>query len=98
MTMEAIKKKVVPILKRQGVIKAAVFGSFARGEETKNSDIDFLMKITKNKTLFDLIQLKLELEKKLGRSVDIVEYDAIHPLIRKEVLKLCKKFPIPESF
>lgn len=66
MTMEAIKKKVVPILKRQGVIKAAVFGSFARGEETKNSDIDFLMKITKNKTLFDLIQLKLELEKNSG--------------------------------
>lgn len=87
MTTEAIKKKIVPILKRQGVIKAAVFGSFARGEETKKSDIDFLMKIAKDKTLFDLIKLKLELEEKLGRNVDIVEYDAIHPLIKKAVLK-----------
>jgi hypothetical protein len=87
MTIATIKKKILPILKRQGVLKAAVFGSFARGEETKKSDIDFLMKIARNKTLFDIIKLKLELEEKLGRNVDIVEYDAIHPLIKKVVLK-----------
>lgn len=87
MTTETIKNKILPILKRQGVLKAAVFGSFARGEERKNSDIDLLLKISKNKTLFDLIRLKLELEKKLGRNVDIVEYDAIRPLIKEEVLR-----------
>lgn len=87
MTTEAIKKKIWPILKRQGVIKAAVFGSAARGEMTKKSDIDLLLKVSKRKTLFDLIELKLELEEKLGRTVDIVEYDAIHPLIKGAVLK-----------
>lgn len=91
MTVEVIKRKITPILKRQGVLKAAVFGSAARGEETKNSDIDFLMKIAKNKTFFDLIKLKLELEDKLGRKVDIVEYEAINPLIKKEVLMEQKK-------
>ena len=91
MTMQAIKRKILPILKRQGVLRAAVFGSFARGEETKNSDIDFLMEIAKNKTFFDLVGLKIEMEDKLGRKVDIVEYEAINPLIKKEVLKEQKK-------
>ena len=91
MTVETIKKKITPILKRQGVIRAAVFGSFARGEETKNSDIDFLMEISKSKTFLDLVGLKLEMEDKLGRKVDIVEYGSIHPLIKKEVLKEQKK-------
>lgn len=87
MTTAIIKNKILPILKRQGFLKAAIFGSFARGEMTKNSDVDFLMKIKKNKTFFDLIKLKLELEDKLGRKVDIVEYDAINPIIKKEVLR-----------
>lgn len=87
MTVETIKKKIVPILKRQGVTKAAVFGSFARGEERKNSDVDLLLKIEKDKTFFDLINLKFTLEDKLGRKVDIIEYAAIHPLIKKEVLR-----------
>jgi len=91
MTVESIKKKIVPILKRQGVLKAAVFGSAARGEMNKHSDIDLLLKISNSKTFFDLINLKLELEEKLGHSVDIVEYGAIHPLIKSSVLKQQKK-------
>ncbi len=87
MTTEIIKKKIVPILKRRGVLKAAVFGSAARGKMTKKSDVDLLLEISQNKTLFDIIKLKLELEEKLKRSVDIVEYSAIHPLIKNQVLK-----------
>lgn len=87
MTTSTIKKQIVPILKRQGVLKAAIFGSFARGEETKKSDIDLLVKVPKNKTFLDIAGLKVELEDKLGREVDIVEYDAIRPIMRKQVLK-----------
>ncbi len=87
MTTKAIEKKIVPILKRQGVIKAAIFGSAARGKMRKKSDIDLLLKISKDKTFFDLLNLKLELEDELKRKVDIVEYEAINPLIKKEVLK-----------
>lgn len=89
--MQAIKKKILPILKRQGVIKAAVFGSFARKEGGKNSDVDILVKLKKNKTLFDLIELQLELEDRLDRKVDVVEYGALHPLIKNSVLKEQKK-------
>ena len=87
MTTQTIKKKILPILKRQGVIRAAVFGSFARGEMTKNSDIDILVKLAKNKSLLDLVGLKLELEDKLGRDVDVISYGGIHPLLKSIILK-----------
>lgn len=63
---QAIKKKIIPILKRQGVTKAALFGSVVRGEAKKGSDIDILIKYENgsNKSLLDLVRLQFELEKK----------------------------------
>jgi len=86
MTIQNIKRKATPILERRGVNRAALFGSTARGEAKKNSDIDLLVKLKKGKTLFDIVRLKLELEKKLGRKVDLVEYDAIRPLLKETIL------------
>ena len=82
-----IIKKIVPILKDQGVVKAALFGSFARGDATKKSDIDMLVKFKNEKSLFDLVRLKLALEKESGKKVDVLTYDSIHPLLRKIILK-----------
>jgi predicted nucleotidyltransferase len=81
-----IKNRIIPILRRQGVIKAAIFGSFARGEETKKSDLDLLVKMPKSKTFLDMAGLKVELEDEIGREVDIVEYDAIRPMLKKQIL------------
>lgn len=86
MTMQAIKKKIIPILKRQGVTKAALFGSCTRNEMKKRSDIDILVNLKKNKTLLDLVGLKLELEEKLDRKVDVLTYDGIHPLLKDIIL------------
>jgi predicted nucleotidyltransferase len=74
-------------LKRQGVIKAALFGSAVRGEMKKRSDIDILVKLKKGKSLFDFVGLKLELEEKLGRKVDLVSYGAIKPRLKDIILK-----------
>lgn len=87
MTNQAIKRKIVPTLKRQGVIKAALFGSTSRGEMKKRSDIDLLVKLKKGKSLFDFVGLKLDLEKKLGKKVDLVTYNSIKPRLRKSILK-----------
>lgn len=87
MDTEAIKKEIVPILRRQGVLKAAVFGSIARGKMTKKSDVDILVKLARNKSLLDLVGLKLELEEKLGRDVDVLSYGGIHPLLKDIILK-----------
>lgn len=91
MTMESIKKKILPILKRQNVLKAAIFGSVARGEMKKRSDIDILVKLSKNKSLLDLAGLKIELEEKLGKKVDLVEYSILPPLAKNRILKEQKK-------
>ena len=66
-----IKKKITPILKRHDVKKAAIFGSYARGEEKKKSDVDILIEYKRDdKSLFDFVGLKLDLEEKLKKQVD----------------------------
>lgn len=87
MTFYDIKTRGIPVLKRQGVLKAALFSSFARNEAGQNSDIDLLVKLDKSKTLLDLVALKLELKEKLKRKVDLLTYDSINPLLKSRILK-----------
>ncbi len=87
MSVEEIKNKIKPVLKRNGIVKAGIFGSFSRGDSTSDSDIDILVKIEKEISLFDFIGIKLELEDVLGKKVDLVEYDAIKPAIRENILR-----------
>jgi len=85
--IKEIKAKIVPVLKRHDVVHAALFGSFVRREAKKGSDIDFLIEFKGEKSLLDLVALKIELEDLLGREVDIVEYSTIHPLLKERILK-----------
>lgn len=82
-----IKKRIVPILKRYGVKRAAIFGSVARKEAKKNSDIDILVEIKKDISLLDFVGLKLEIEQALGQKVDLVEYSTLKPFIKERVLE-----------
>ncbi|KKP36331.1 hypothetical protein A2483_02320 [Candidatus Peregrinibacteria bacterium RIFOXYC2_FULL_33_13] len=86
MTIQHIKVRILPILKKEGVEKAAIFGSFARGTNKAKSDIDLLVKLKKNKSLLDLVGLKIELEQKLGRKVDVITYNSLNPHLRKIIL------------
>lgn len=86
MNIQIIKKKIIPILKRQGVTKAAFFGSVARGDMKKNSDVDILVKFKRRKGLFDFVGLKLELEEKLGRKIDLLTYDGINHLLKDIIM------------
>ena len=92
MNTNLITKKIIPILKEQDVLKAAYFGSFARGETKKNSDIDILVKLKGNKTLLDLIEIKQTLETILGKKVDLITYNGLNPLLKKAILKEQKIF------
>lgn len=87
LTKFKIKRRIIPLLKRKGVVKAALFGSYARGEHKKSSDIDILIKFRKGKSLFDLARLEIELENKLGKKVDLLTYDSIHPLLKERIKK-----------
>jgi predicted nucleotidyltransferase len=78
------KKKITPILKKNGVVKASFFGSFARGEDKPDSDIDLLVDFP-DKSLLDMIHLKNELEDFLGRKVDVITYNSINPRIENYI-------------
>jgi len=85
--MEEIKDKIIPILKKYGVKRASLFGSFVRGEERKDSDIDILVEFEGEKSLLDLAGLKIELEEILERKVDVLTYNSLHPLLKDRILK-----------
>ncbi len=84
--VESIKKKIIPILRDNKVSKAGIFGSFARGEQKKRSDVDILVEIPDNRSLLEVIRLKLLLEKALKKRVDLVEYELIRKEIKESVL------------
>jgi len=83
--IEKIKEKILPILKKNEVVRASIFGSFARGEEKKGSDIDMLVELDKKQSLLDLIGLKFELEDVLKRKVDLLTYGGINPRLEKYI-------------
>ena len=80
------KKRLMEIFKEYGVTKAAIFGSYARGDQKKKSDIDFLIKMESGRTLMDLGGLNVDLQELFGRKIDLVEYQCIHPKLKKEIL------------
>lgn len=88
-TLKKICKKIIPILKKNGVVRAGIFGSYARGENNKKSDIDILVQVRKRQkfSLFDLTGLEMELEKALKKKVDLVTYRGISPYLKKYILK-----------
>lgn len=81
-----LQKKIIPILKKNNVVKAGLFGSFARGEAKKKSDIDILIQPPKG-IGFGFAGIELELEKKLKKKVDLLTYNSIHPLLKSRILK-----------
>ena len=87
MELEEIREKIIPLLRSYGVKKAALFGSFVRGEEREDSDIDILVEFEGEKSLLDLAGLKIELEELLGRKIDVLTYNSLHPLLKDRILK-----------
>ena len=82
-----IRELVLPVLHQHGITRAGIFGSYARGEATPESDVDILIELDRQASLLDFIGIKLELEDVLGRSVDLVEYAAIKPRLRDRILR-----------
>ncbi len=88
MTIDEIKKKTLPILKKYDLKRAGVFGSVVRGELGEESDVDILVEIERDDmSLLDFVGIKLDLEDALGRKVDLVEYATIKPLLKERILE-----------
>lgn len=80
-------RKIAEYFKTQPVTKAWLFGSFARGEETKDSDIDLLISLDEeaNVGLFCLSGMHLDLQDMLKRRVDLVTEKGLLPFARASV-------------
>lgn len=82
-------------LKKYGIKKIALFGSFVRDEQTKNSDIDFLIQFSKGKKKYDnFINLAYYLEDLFGRQVDLLTEESLSPYMKPHIVKEIKYVPI----
>ena len=102
MQFSTIQKTTTPILLSFGVKKAALFGSTARNENMRNSDIDLLVQLGKKISLFEFIDMKLKLQEALHVKVDVIQYDKIKPSLKsfilqdeKVFLNIWRKLPYP---
>ena len=85
--VEEIKRKVLPILRRYGIKKAGLFGSYARGDISAESDIDILVDFSEPVTFFKFLELEEYLENILLLKVDLVSKKALKPYIGKYILQ-----------
>ena len=86
MSTQVMQKTIADYCKTQPVLKAWLFGSFARGEQTPLSDVDLLVQYDEDGvSLLKHAAMICELEKLLDRSVDIVEDGTLRPRVRESV-------------
>lgn len=81
------KENIYKIASSHGARSIRVFGSFARGEETVDSDIDLLIELEPKRSLIDIISLKYEIEDLTGRKVDVVTAKGISPYLVEQITK-----------
>ena len=83
---DELREKVSAPMRRRGVVRAAIFGSVARGEAGERSDVDFLVELEKGRSLVDLAGLRLDLCDLLNRDVDVATPNSLHPKLRERIL------------
>lgn len=86
---EILQKYKEELRKRYGVKEFGIFGSYIRGEQTKDSDLDILVEFEDNATisLLTFVELENYLSDLLGLKVDLVEKAALKPTLGKKILK-----------
>ena len=76
-----------------GVISVGLFGSFARGDQNDDSDVDLLVEFAEGKRTFDnFMELSFRLEDLLGRRVEVVTREGMSPHILPRVLEEVESF------
>jgi len=81
------RAEIVRIANVNGATRVRIFGSFARGTASPDSDLDLLIDLEPGRHLFDLVAIKQDLEDLLHRPVHVVTESAISPYIRAKVLR-----------
>ena len=86
MVAKDLNKQLKPLCKDYDIVYLAMFGSYARGDQTSKSDLDLLVKFGKKISLWDLIGVEYELSKKIGIKIDLITKGGLNPKIKKYVM------------
>ena len=86
-TIREQREAIIRIAGRHGATEVRLIGSVARGEARPDSDVDLLVTWSEGTSLLDQAALMLELEKLLGRKVDIASDGWVKPAIRESVYR-----------
>jgi len=89
-TLELLRNRRTDILAaaaRHGAKNVRVFGSATRGEDTDASDIDLLVSMEENRSLYDLIGLQQEIEQMFGRKTDVLTDKSINRYLQERILQ-----------
>ena len=85
MSTQVMTQQIAEYFKTQPVLKAWLFGSYSRGEQRADSDVDLLVKFDRSRPigLFAYVRMRRELEERLGRKIDLVEEGTLRPAVQK---------------
>jgi predicted nucleotidyltransferase len=81
------RQEILAIAAKHGAYNVRIFGSVARGEADKQSDVDVLVELQADRSLMDLGGLLMDLESLLGCKVDVVTVKGLKKRIRERVLR-----------
>ncbi|MBI2576569.1 nucleotidyltransferase family protein [Candidatus Woesearchaeota archaeon] len=84
--MGFIKKRALLVLRKNKVTRAGIFGSYAKGNPKKMSDVDIVIEPPKG-IGFGFSGIKVELEDTLGKKVDLVTYNGLNPYLKERILR-----------
>ena len=84
--IQVLQQQKKQIRERYQITELGVFGSYARGEQTDQSDVDLLVDYEQAPTLFKLVELRTNLSQILEMEVDIVTKQGLKPRIRDRIL------------
>ena len=84
--LQTKRQEILRLAAEHGAYNVRVFGSVARGEAGPESDVDFLVNMAPDRSLFDLGGLLMDLRDLLGRNVDVVPEPGLRARIRQRVL------------
>ena len=79
------QEKIISIAKKRGISYLALFGSVARGDSTDQSDVDLAVRFDRPVSLFEYIDVQLEMEALLGYPVDLVPIDDLYSFVRESI-------------
>jgi predicted nucleotidyltransferase len=84
------KEQILALAAKHGASNIRVFGSVANGTADPDSDVDFLVDLEQDRSLFDLGGLLMDLQKLLNRNVDVVTENGLHWYIKNRILSEAK--------